>query len=262
MRYITNRLSLSLVHSLVLTFFSPHFNPFDQHCSVTYYTMATAAVAIPPSNYGVPGSHMLGHVKLPEAPPKPSETIDPQCIATEWVAGFNDLINSQNTAAGELFLQDSYWRDLLCATWDYHTFQGLSKISSVLKGPGGRSRLTKLAVDTSSDFKKPSISPVDFAGNLQCVRAFLTVETYIGRGRGLVKLVRDVQYGGKWKAFVLFTTLGELKGHEESVYARRPSGVDHGAHPGRLNWQERRNAEANCEGPFEPTVLIIGMPSP
>ncbi|KAL8688611.1 MAG: hypothetical protein Q9218_005518 [Villophora microphyllina] len=220
--------------------------------------MATAVVEIPPSNHGIPGSHMLGHVKLPEPPPKPSETPNAEQVIFAWLERFNDMIDGRNIRVDDLFLADSYWRDLLCSTWDFHTYSGLAKISSVLKSPNKTCCLRKLSIDASSDHKKPILCPIDSKGNLQGVRAFLTVETDTGRGRGLVKLTRDAKDGEKWKAFTLFTTLEELKGYEETVNAKRPSGVDHGAHPGRLNWQERRNVEANCESLFEPTVLIIG----
>lgn len=221
--------------------------------------MATAAVEIPPSDRGVPGSHMLVPAEFPEVSPKHLESIDPQRVATAWVDAFNDLLNGQKDALGKLFLEDSYWRDFLCSTWDFHTFHGLSRISSVLKPGDKLCRLKGLKVDSDSDFKKPTLSSVDFKGSMKGVQAFLIVETDVGRGRGLVKLIPDLRDGGTWKAFTLFTTLEELKGHEESVYSRRPTGVDHGAHPGRLNWQQRRDAEMNCEAPFEPTVLIIGM---
>ena len=218
--------------------------------------MATALVDIPPSNYGVPGSHMLHNARLPEIPLKPSEAIDPSRIANQWAEDFNLLVDGQGSSAKELFLTESYWRDLSCSSWNFHTFQGLSKISIALEVQRKKSRSIRLQIDSPSDYRKPSKAPVDFKGQIEGVQAFLIVETDIGRGRGLVKLVQD---GETWKAFTLFTTLEELKGHEEAVCSRRPSGVDHGAHPGRLNWQERRNAEANCEGHFEPTVLIIGM---
>ncbi|KAL8727123.1 MAG: hypothetical protein Q9166_006256 [cf. Caloplaca sp. 2 TL-2023] len=220
--------------------------------------MATVAVEIPPSNHGIPGSHMLGRVTLPEIIPQISETADPQRVVTTWVHGFNDMITGENASIKDLFLENSYWRDLLCTTWDFHTYHGLSKISSVFKSNGKKCRLKALSIDLSSEFKKPRKSPIDFNATLQGVQAFITVETGIGRGRGLVKLIRDAKDGGNWKAFTLFTSLQELKGYEESVYSRRPTGVDHGAHPGRLNWQERRNVEANCEGSFEPTVLVVG----
>ncbi|KAL8768739.1 MAG: hypothetical protein Q9209_005157 [Squamulea sp. 1 TL-2023] len=222
--------------------------------------MATAAVEIPPSNHGIPGSNMLRHVDLPETTPELSGQTNPQRIATSWLDAFNHLVTGHDVSIKDLFLEDSYWRDLLCTTWDYHTYHGLAKISSVIENKENEGRIQALEIDSSSDNKKPTICPIDFNGNLQGVQAFLTLETKIGRGRGrgLVKLVRDASDGRKWKAYTLFTTLEQLKGYEESIHTRRPTGVDHGAHPGRLNWQERRNVEANCEGTFEPTVLIIG----
>ncbi|KAL8898760.1 MAG: hypothetical protein Q9192_001924 [Flavoplaca navasiana] len=220
--------------------------------------MATAMVEIPPSNHGIPGSKMLQHVDLPEITSMQPEPTDPQAVASAWLEGFNHLITVHDQNIKALFLDASYWRDLLCTTWNFHTYYGSSKIMSVLKGSDQKCRVQLLELDLSSDIKKPTLCPIDFHGSLQGIQAFLKVETKLGRGRGLVKLVQDATDGGKWKAFILFTTLEQLKGHEESINARRPTGVDHGSHPGRLNWQERRIVEANCEGSYEPTVLIIG----
>ncbi|KAL8653163.1 MAG: hypothetical protein Q9210_002264 [Variospora velana] len=220
--------------------------------------MATAAIEIPRSNHGISGSHLIVQANLPAAPLKATESVDPQSIATVWVDTFNGLLNDDSIAIDKLFIKDSYWRDLLCSSWDYHTHHGLLKISSALKSQNKQSRLRSLEIDASSEIKKPSVCPIDFDGEIKGVQAFLTVKTDVGSGRGLVKLVRDTADGASWKAFTLFTTLEELKGHEELTCARRPTGVDHGAHPGRLNWQQRRVREANCEPPFDPTVLIIG----
>ncbi|KAL8920153.1 MAG: hypothetical protein Q9208_006399 [Pyrenodesmia sp. 3 TL-2023] len=201
---------------------------------------------------------MLVQAKFPEPAPKDIQGIDPQGIAAAWVEQFNDALNDQDVAIDRLFITDSYWRDLLCSSWDFHTYQGLSKISSALKRQKGQCRVKSVDIDASSDFKKPSVCPIDFNGAIKGVQVFLTVKTDIGRGRGLVKLVRDTADGKSWKAFTLFTTLEELTGHEESTGTRRSTGVNHGDHPGRLNWQERRDAEADCKPPFDPTVLIIG----
>ncbi|KAL8967888.1 MAG: hypothetical protein Q9197_005177 [Variospora fuerteventurae] len=220
--------------------------------------MATAAVEIPRSNHGIPGSHLIVQANLPAAPPKAIESFDPQSIATAWVDTFNGLLNDDSIAIENLFIRDSYWRDLLCSSWDYHTHHGLLKISSALKSQNKQCRLRSLEIDASSEIKKPSVCDIDFSGEIKGVQAFLTVKTDVGSGRGLVKLVPDTTDAASWKAFTLFTTLEELKGHEESTCARRPTGVDHGAHPGRLNWQQRRDREANCEPPFDPAVLIIG----
>ncbi|KAL9600423.1 MAG: hypothetical protein Q9219_003176 [cf. Caloplaca sp. 3 TL-2023] len=220
--------------------------------------MATASLDMPPSNRGAPGSKLPIPATLPEPTPTPTEPIDPYDVALAWVDSFNALLDGREKAAREVFLEESYWRDFLCSTWDFHTFHGLPKISAALESGDEQRRLKKLTLDSNDGARKPTVASIDFHGDIKCVQAYLTVDTDVGRGRGLVKIVRDTKDEAIWKAFILFTTLEELKGYEESVYTRRPTGVDHGAHPGRLNWQQRRDAEANCEAPFEPAVLIVG----
>lgn len=92
-------------------------------------------------------------------------------------------------------------------------------------------------------------------GDVHIVQAFLRIETDVGKGDGIVRLVYDQ---GSWKAYTLFTCLKELKGHEESVGKNRPQGVEHGEHTSSLNWLDRRKAEQNFDDGLEPTVLILG----
>ena len=115
-------------------------------------------------------------------------------------------------------------------------------------------RIRSVAVDKSSDFRKPVVTEFDGQGHIQGVQTFLTTESDIGRGLGVARLVEQE---GKLKAFTLFTSMRELKGHEEAVFGRRPEGVAHGGLPGRKNWQERRAADESYED-SEPTVLILG----
>lgn len=218
--------------------------------------MATAAIDVPASNRVVPGSHHLA----PVAWPKPTETPTPDAgkVAAAWISSFNSLIKGEDVEVSSLFRNDCHWRDLLCLTWDFHSHQGPEKIASAVRQKGKECRLKSISTDTSTELRKPAIAPVDFGGNVKGVQSFLTVDTDVGRGRGLVRLVPDPEDGGKWKAFTFFTVLQELKGFEEFIDARRPTGVAHGAQPGRKNWKERRDAEANFEDGLEPTVLIIG----
>ena len=90
------------------------------------------------------------------------------------------------------------------------------------------------------------------------VQSFLTLETDVGRGRGIVRLLQDDKDNEKWKVFTLFTTLEELVGFEESVEERRPSGVQHGAQLERKNWKEMRSAQQEFEE-SEPAVIIMGI---
>ena len=219
--------------------------------------MATAAVQIPSYNRVETGSNQLKPATYPEsnAPPK----ADVHKIASEWVESLNQALATQDYGAvNRLFLSGSCWRDQLGLSWDYHTLNGPEKIISFLKsGPHGI-RIKTIKIDDSTTLHAPHISAADFNGKVNGVGSFLTIETDVGRGPGIVRLLQDKD--GKWKAFTLFTAMHELKSHEETVRGNRPQGVVHGSNPGRKNWQERRTAMENFEGENEPTVLILGKP--
>lgn len=219
--------------------------------------MATAAapqsVVVPSCNRVEPGSVNLPIADLSAVPT--SEPVDVESAATEWTNSFNKAIQSESySGLSDLFLEESYWRDHLGLAWDFHTLKGPKTIIAFLKNSEKGCRLKSIAIDKSSPFRAPHVSGFDGAGKIKGVETFLITETDVGGGMGLARLVRQ---GGKWKAFTLFTSMRELKGHEESVASRRPQGVDHGGKPGRKNWLERRVADTNYES-VEPAVLILG----
>jgi hypothetical protein len=223
--------------------------------------MATVAApptpVVPSSNRVEPGSVNLPIADLSSVPT--SEPVDVEGAAAEWTSAFNKAIQSSSySGLSDLFLQESYWRDHLGLAWDFHTLKGPKNIVSFLQNSPKGCRLRSVAIDESSPFRAPHVSGFDGAGKVKGVETFLTTETDVGRGMGLARLV---QQGSKWKAFTLFTSMRELKGHEEAVASRRPQGVDHGGKPGRKNWLERRVADSNCEN-SEPTVLIVGKGCP
>lgn len=201
-----------------------------------------------------PGSYPLKLATLPLLPaPK---LIDANSVATEWVHSFNKAISSLDVAAvADLFLAESYWRDQLCLSWDFHCLNGRDNVVSQLKSFHDGSRLKSLALDKSSKLRSPTASVFGADGKVHTVQAFLKVETDIGNGAGIVRLVQEQ---GSWKVFTLFTFLAELNGHEEMVGKKRPFGVQHGEHASRKNWLDRRKAEENFEEEQEPTVLILG----
>ena len=139
-------------------------------------------------------------------------------------------------------------------TWDFRTLQGPDQIAGFIESPNGRGIINVL-VDESVPHKVPQIARF---GDLNVVQAFLKIETRNGRGEGLVRLVSDVDDGGIWKAFTLFTTLRELKGYEEKICTRRPTGLDRNLENEGRNWKDRLIAQQKFECGREPTVLIIG----
>lgn len=205
----------------------------------------------------VPGSINLPVSKFPSVP-KPAES-DPQKVASDFVNSFNQALSkSDYQAISDLFGEPSFWRDHLALSWSFRTVTDSKGVLDFLQecaaskdGPS----LKSISVDDSTAVRKPQVAPVDGTGEVMGVQFFIKVETAIGSGNGLVRLVEDK---GNWKVFTLYTTLQELKGHEEAIYSRRPRGVEHGDQHDRKNWAERREAEADFGEGREPVVLVIG----
>lgn len=222
--------------------------------------MAIQATQIPPSDHVLPGSRLLPTAPFPDThsspnSPPPSGNSS-RSIVEEWISDFKDLLSGDHGSTTKLFFNESYWRDLLCMTWDFHTIQGPQQISSFIQSSRQNSRLTMISLDDSSAHKSPQA--LEF-GRLKAVRAFLKVETSIGRGEGLVRLVSDTNDGGRWKALTFFTTLKKLKGYEENIRSRRPRGTGSSLENRGRNWKDLLITQQNFEAGRQPTVLTPGM---
>ncbi|KAL2069978.1 hypothetical protein VTL71DRAFT_14658 [Oculimacula yallundae] len=204
--------------------------------------------AVPSHQRVEPGSINLPVADLSQI--KVSAPVDSNYNIDKWVSSFNAVLSRGHFFdLPNLFISRSYWRDHLCLSWDYRTFEGIDKMKTFLyKG----CRLKSVAIDRSTAFRSPTVTVFDGKGEIPGVQVFLTILTDVGRGRGVVKLV---QKDGSLKAFTLFTSLEELRGYEEATFGRRPEGVAHGEKQGRKNWQELRVED---EESGEATVLIIG----
>ena len=215
-----------------------------------------ATLQIPPSNRVMPGSYLPPSISFPEPVDGSDLPPDPDNVVAKWASSFNDLIEAGKTDLSTVFYKDSYWRDILCLSWDLHTFSGLESVQSFVEGHLAKWRMKSINADISSNFRRPKNAAIGLSGQLKCIQSFVTVETDVGRGGGFVRLLPDEN--GNWKCYTLLTVLQELAGHEEMNYGRRPKGTDHGSHPGRNNWKEERTREQNVEDD-EPIVLIVGL---
>ena len=169
----------------------------------------------------------------------------PATTATEtaerWLAAFNGALEKGDTAAAsELFLETSFWRDLVALTWNVTTVENPDGIRAMLDATLAHSRphgfrTTEPATETEG-----------------VIEAWIEFETEVGRGNGLLRL-RD------GKAWTLLTALYELKGHEEPRADERPKGTEHGAVRDRETWLDRRVREGEELGyETQPEVLIVG----
>ena len=145
-------------------------------------------------------------------------------------------------AAVALFQDECYWRDLVSFTWNIKTMEGKPQVRDMLQ-----SQLSAIK-PTGWALAEGEVATED--GGI--VTAWITFETDVGRGYGLLRL-KD---GLIW---TLLTTLVELKGYEEPLGYDRPLGAKHGAGKHRKSWKEEIEEERATLGyTKQPYTVIIG----
>lgn len=213
---------------------------------------------VPSYMRSLPGSVNIPVAEFPSAVKAPAP-IEPASVAAQLVQTFNQSLDAADfTSLSKLFVADGYWRDHLALSWQFRTVQTPSRIAEFLKTCGDSKdgfRLRKVAIDDSSDVRAPKTVPIDTSGDVSGVQFFVNLETTLGTGVGLMRLVEDA---GGWKIHTLYTRLEELRGYEQPLNARRAKGVEHGGKPGRENWSDRRKAATNFSNGREPAVVILG----
>ncbi|MFO7853856.1 MAG: NAD(P)/FAD-dependent oxidoreductase [Paracoccaceae bacterium] len=144
--------------------------------------------------------------------------------------------------AAAMFVADGHWRDLVAFTWNLKTCEGREEIADMLRHQLPATKPTGWRLD-------PNEVPDEADG---VVTAWITFETDVARGYGLIRLRED----GIW---TLLTTMAELKGHEEPKGFARPLGAKHGAAKNAESWKEAREREAAELGRTrQPHTLIVG----
>ncbi|MGI5130233.1 flavin-containing monooxygenase [Pseudonocardia sp. CA-107938] len=175
---------------------------------------------------------------VPAAAPSPARR-----RAEQWLADLESALTAGDAdRAAALFAPTSFWRDLVAFTWNITTVENRDGVADLVAATAARTGASHFRV---ADGEEP-----DEADGV--VTAYVTFETAVGRGSGLVRLTDE-------GAFTFLTTLDELKGHEERRGPTRPRGVEHGAFKGRVTWKERRTAEVEGLGTDrQPYVVVIG----
>ena len=152
------------------------------------------------------------------------------------------LEQSDYPALVDQFQDDCYWRDLVSLTWNIKTMEGKTQILDMLESQA-----------ETIDPRGFSLDPQEVVtADGDVITAWITFETKVGRGYGLVRI-------NAGKIWTLLTSLAELKGHEEPLGYERPLGAKHGAGKNRPTWKEEIEAEQRSLGyTAQPYVVIVG----
>jgi len=186
---------------------------------------------------------------------KARDDVGTQESVTRWLRAFGQAISSgDETQVASLFEDEGNWRDVLAFTWHLTPYVGASEIA---KGLVARQSAVKAQGFEISPARTPP-RRVKRLGR-DCIEAIFRFETAIGRGEGALRLVPAPDGGGAagHKAWVISTSLEELKGFEEKTGDKRPSGAAYSRNFGGDNWEDARR-KAQIYEDRDPTVLVIG----
>jgi Flavin-binding monooxygenase-like len=172
-----------------------------------------------------------------------------------WLAAFEAaLAKGDASGLATLFQPDCHWRDILAFTWHLTPTYGNETVAAGLieRQPATRAAGFRIAADGTPPRRVRRLG-------VDVVEAIFDFETAVGRGKGVVRLVANGTAPGDdtMKAWVFSTSLEELKGFEEKIGKRRPSGAAFSRNFGGENWRDMRDRlEAYADR--DPAVLVIG----
>ncbi len=186
---------------------------------------------------------MTGHEKA----------LNPIDIARHWLQNFEDALVIQDmSAVAKMFLLESYWRDLVAFTWHISTFSSREAINSAMCEfiPSSEPCNFRLSEDRTSPHWVNRVG-------VDAIEAMFCFETRSGKGSGVLRLVPEPGNEGSFLAWVLLTSLDEIKGHEELIGKRRPRGDEWSGGFGSENWLDIRTQHMTYKNK-EPAVVVIG----
>ncbi|KAA9150608.1 NAD(P)/FAD-dependent oxidoreductase [Microbacterium lushaniae] len=169
--------------------------------------------------------------------------------AQRWLDALNGaLASGDREALGELFLEQSYFRDMGALTWNLRQESGRDRIVDLILACLPRTNLRDFRIDEA----KPA-EPSFMSEEPRMIEVFHAFDADAGSGDGLAFLFEDPESPVGWRAMNLLTRLTEFRDHP-ATWPYRDRFDD--THPD-LRWSEYRERESSFEDD-EPEVLLVG----
>jgi len=173
----------------------------------------------------------------------------PTAHVGQWLARLNAALGTANQVAiASLFALDGHWRDLFAFTWNITPCQGPDAIAALMVEKQATVKAQGFAIAQGRTLPRR----VQRAG-VAVIEGIFRFETAASRGFGVLRLLAD----DPTKAFQFSTSLHELKGFEEKIGNRRPTGEAYSRNFGGTNWKDQRIASERYAD-REPTALVVG----
>ena len=164
---------------------------------------------------------------------------DLHTAAAQWLKSCESRLQLGDVSRlAALFASECHHRDILAFSWTLRPAAGAQAIAEFLT-----SAQTKVQAKNFVLAKERTAPRKVRRLGIEVIEAIFKFETAIGRGHGVVRLLAS----NPEQAWVLLTTLDELKGHEEQIGANRPSGDAYSRNFGGTNWLDQRTTERAFE---------------
>jgi hypothetical protein len=136
-------------------------------------------------------------------------SIVPASIAKTWLENLQTKLSQDQLGdVSDLFIDDSWWRDIVGLSWNITTKRGTNEIGQYLQSQASKSGFGNFNVIDQGALQ-PRLSDM----GLIWIESGFTFDTKAGTGRGIVRLANVGPL--QWKAWIVHTTLDELKGFPE-----------------------------------------------
>jgi cation diffusion facilitator CzcD-associated flavoprotein CzcO len=199
-----------------------------------------------PASGGLKGTKMMNRAEAPILP-------DAKEVFANWLDCFAACLERGDAeGASKLFVPGGYWKDLLAFTWEHKLFSGRAEIAHAL--------LMTLDQIKPRNIRHAPARPAPVAARRSrenVIEAYFDFDTEVGVGTAFVRLLLAKERSGEASAWILLTTLQELRGFEEKVGERRPTGDDYAMNATGRSWLDDRERRKSFAG-REPQVIVIG----
>ena len=168
-----------------------------------------------------------------------------ESLAQHWAEKFNAAIETMDfVGLGELFTDDSHWRDLLALTWRIETQSGCQSLQEKILASAKSQEMKNFKLD-----KRRSVPKLVERAGQYCIEAFASFDTNVGKCVSVFRLLPDGQ-----TAWTFMSALEELFNVEELSIDDLP---DVGTQITAPNWLDLRVA-TRAFTRRDPKVLIVG----
>jgi len=174
-------------------------------------------------------------------------------IFEPWLRDFDEAFAARDVdRLVQMFDPRAHWKDILSFTWEHRAFSGRPQIKDALVATLAKAAPARLRL--AQGRTPPRL--VKRSGKL-VIEAYLDFDTKVGHGTAFVRLLVESEMPFNPRVWLLLTTLQALRGFEEKVGERRPSGDQYAMNELGRSWRQDREAQ----GAFadrDPEVLIVG----